>query len=262
MAIDISELTVIFVSLNNYIETPIMKFIHEYNLKILKGAEIVIIDENNYNDYIVGKHDVKAREIGLKNFVNDEMRLYFNKKYKYPLYLDLDIIISKELIDNILKNPLLTLFGESTTAISYFPNEQNESLLRLRKFYEIHKWTEKDEMEYFCDNRVIEYLQIKSEVPNLKFVHITYSYFSAKFWELDIKKILFTYNEDEVRKPEKGVFKIFISSHFNELHWNESETYFSIFNCDNLLSDIEIAELCKSISESVKLPYTIDYQPS
>lgn len=102
--IDISELEVFFININKYLEKEEIKEIFEKNLKILEGAKITILDENDIGvSYFLSLFDVKNHFSHLCDYI----KYYYliNTDSEYCLYIDLDTLINKEMVDFILNNP-------------------------------------------------------------------------------------------------------------------------------------------------------------
>jgi hypothetical protein len=102
--IEIKDLEVFFININKYLEKEEIKEIFEKNLKILEGAKITILDENDIGvSYFLNIFDVKNHFSHLCDYIKYYYLTYTDSEY--CLYIDLDLLINKEMIDFILNNP-------------------------------------------------------------------------------------------------------------------------------------------------------------
>lgn len=199
---DISELNVLFFDTKNYLENPIIRKCMKENLKLLEGANIIILKEI---DIIKYKNTLKQVKWSIShNFAHptNEIRHYLATQYKNLLYIDADLIISKEMVDDILsekvKNFILTWRnskGINMSGCLFFSSNYGKGIIGdIYKLYENVpdeiQDIEFDMVDLDFLGKYIPYEKMKEELNNFKSTYVKYHFGYGKFvnfynWDLD-----------------------------------------------------------------------------
>lgn len=199
---DISELNVLFFDTKNYLENPIIRKCMKENLKLLEGANIIILKEI---DIIKYKNTLKQVKWSIShNFAHptNEIRHYLATQYKNLLYIDADLIISKEMVDDILsekvKNFILTWRnskGINMSGCLFFSSNYGKGIIGdIYKLYENVpdeiQDIEFDMVDLDFLGKYIPYEKMKEELNNFKSTYVKYHFGYGKFvnfytWYLD-----------------------------------------------------------------------------
>lgn len=236
MAIDISELTVIYVNLNNICEQPIRKFCLDWNSKVLKGAKFYIIDESNVNFFLKGhKFSEDAFRQKAYSYATDEFRLYFNEFFKYPLYLDTDIIISKDLVKGILENPEVNFYAVGTF-LNYLPITTG-GLKEIRNMYKKieYKW------QNFDTNVVNMCLEFQKTKLEDRFFHFLLLYFKPM-----------------IENFESKTLSVEIEKNMMYIITKKNEVIAKLTACSDLINASK--EILENMISYFELDCTIDYE--
>lgn len=196
---DISELNVLFFDTKNYMNSPIIRMVMKHNLDVLKGANIIILKEEDLKKYTFLK---QVKWSVNHNFAHptNELRHYLATQYKNLLYVDADFLISQKLIDDILNEKvddfIFSWCPGKLSGCLFYSNNYGKGV--IEDIYKIHEQVVDEDTDFNVSDVELISKYIPEQIRNDYYYKYNTDY---KLYHIGYGKFMYYYNNLLIKNP-------------------------------------------------------------